>query len=111
MDLGFDDLMLEFDTIFEAATNESDLPARRILLAEASMTLSKARDIWQDELKRLRITAESLRDARVDLTASEGDSHHARPAFRQAFTALPPRRRYPPHNQKDSIRNSSKRHA
>jgi hypothetical protein len=112
MDLGFDDLMLEFETIFEAAINESHLPARRILLAEASMTLSRARDIWQDELKRLRTTAESLRDARVGLTTSEEDPDRTRPVLRQPFTALPPtRRRTYPYNDKDAMGSTSGRHA
>ena len=72
MKLEFADLILEFETIFEAANNQDDLPSRRILLAEASMTLAKARNIWQDEMRMLRSRAEILRDARVTLAESRG---------------------------------------
>ena len=84
----FEDLMLEFETIFEAAITVDNARTRRILLAEASMTLSKARDIWHDEIEILRSRAESLRDARLadaDLISDRREARHAAPRVSQMF--------------------------
>jgi len=41
MTASFDDVMLEFETIFEAASHAQSLKARRSLLAQATATLVK----------------------------------------------------------------------
>jgi hypothetical protein len=70
MTASFDDAMLEFETIFEAASHAQSLKARRSLLAQATATLVKAVRIWQDEMKQLRSASERAHAARLRLTES-----------------------------------------
>jgi hypothetical protein len=70
----FSDLCIDFNTAIEVANQSNDLTDRKALIAQASLVLSEARRVWQDELTMLRGMLQSLKTAdseRIRLSAIE----------------------------------------
>jgi FtsZ-binding cell division protein ZapB len=59
----FNELRIEFDAVIEYANCSENLAHRKALVTEARNVLNQAKNVWQEELKSLRIMLRSLEDA------------------------------------------------
>ena len=81
MESEFKDLLLEFGTIMDVLGDTDDLPTRRAMLSEANAALSRARTVWQNEMKALRSGLESLREAHARTARLDAGRHDASTMF------------------------------